>query len=1603
MNKKISQFEVTSTFEDGDILTLVQDGTNKIIHKDDFETSLSGTFATNERVDSIEEDIDTLDQKVDDNYTDLSNKIVEGDTNVTNNLTSNINEYYDVLNNKIITLEDKHDKDVSEVNDTVQGWIDEIDNKGDNSDLQELLNRIIQNENLITAIAEIIANGGGSSGEVPGFHTQPSNTIFPLSGYYKGTDASPLATTDTLNQALSKLENQVDAISSSSGSLPVIKTGESTPPTDNNIYTAAKVDEDYLRNNGDTSTGYTVFTQGIQGGEQFREGWDGVGASLWPLNGNKWKLEVDELFVRGNMTVNELTVNEIKAVGGDILVTLADMECTKVEVLSDAYRCYFDDGDGTKYNEFRVNDMAICQKFDGKNVKRYWRKVNAVGSNYIDLSLDICEPGSGYPEEGDNILQLGHMYESDPDLNTQMDERRNAIFISAKGTGAPRISFYKNIDDFTLADSDGVVRERVVIGGDVTKFVGIIYQTSDTGIVRVPVYQGIWQADRTYHYYDQVSHNGSLWICMNPNGTTVEPQEGEDDWQLQVSKGDQGQAGDDVAKWVEITGERLFLYEGPDFTGTPTPTQLSLLANTYGMTNPTYEWRLMTGDQGTVISQDKMAVVNPYNFPEGQRTVNLRCTVTDSTGSTYYDETQLAKLCNGAEGLDAYYIDLSNGTVVIPYDSDGNPKVELNTIYTTVSAYHGIEEVFISNIEVSVVSGAATVDVVGNTITLMSLSSDSAQIQLNVTLEDGVTVQKIWYIGRADDGEDGFNGTDASYAYMSGDMFFHYTSGSIIPTPTTITLTTEVFNVENPHYQWYWSVAGAYAWNEIENSNSPTLTVSYNGVYFISTGADEITFRCVVYDENSPDVTFEDMLTINNVRDGENVYRGALTNPYTSVDADADGTVTSTTVAVTDSTLKYGSQNITDYKLEYTQEKGQGSLTYDNNLKRLTCTALLTDEALWKINFITPQSSSTVVDSVDFTVVKNKQGQNGAAGTNQIMIYTNTSGAVPPRPTFSYRPAGSASSGGYTWRLDPVNSTTQLTWVSSGQYDPDAQAMKYDSGVGGYWTTPVIYSPLNGTNGKGVESIVIYYYRSTSQTSLSGGSWSTSVPTAAKGYYIWIYYYITYDDGSTARTDPVCVSGPAGADGAQGIQGPSLVVRKWQSGTTYRWTTNPEARDVVYYNKVYYAVATRGGSTSSTPGGSGWVAFNSFENIATGLLLAETATIAGWNFNDRAIWSLDENVILNGRGAEGTRGGSDDIFLAAGNTSGYQGVYGTDETILANNQALFRGYASGRLEIGNSSHTAGMSGEGSSDAIRFWAGSSYNSANTSNSNTPFRVYGNGELHAINADIQGTIKADAGYIGGFSLSNNWLSAQNNAVGSGGSYININNSNCTIQFGDDLVPSTAGGAFTLTGRIINKNNYGQDDIFGDTVSTALFLQTSGGKKRVALDSSGHIRGTAGISIITPNFGNNSWGTTSTGGIDYSDAPNFYKGMKYMNVFVFNPSSNRIVYLPTAQTRGSSESGRNNIYSMNEIFSSYQSPYNGSIIDSYVYMMTIVCQASSSYFIEVRGNSEAPIRNQYGEIHHSTDSNWQYGSHRQYGGRTATYLYFNRTWYILDSIKN
>lgn len=1311
MNKKISQFELTTKLQEQDLITLVQDGSNKNITSGSFTTSLSGTFATNERVDAVEEDVEILDTKVNDNYKDLSNKIVEGDTSVTTNLNSTITSYYDVLNNKIITLDTKHDTDMSEIGGTMQEWIDDIDNRSTLQQLQDALNRLTVAENTITALSELIANGGGS-GSAPGYHTQSTATIFPLSGYYKANDASPLATSDTLNQALSKLENQVEAVASSSGSLPVIKSTETTQPSDGTLYTSLKTEKTFLNKYGDTAEGRIDFKNGLQGGTIFRSGWDGQGASLYPF-GTKWNLELDNLFVRGNMTVNELTVNEIKAVGGDLLVTLGDMKCTKVETLADGYKCYFDTEDGTKYNEFVVNDMAICQQFDGKNVKRYWRKVNEVGRDYIVLSKDVCEPNSSEPGEGDTILQLGHMYEADPDYNLQMDERRNAIYISAKGMNAPRLTFYKGIDEFTLADDPvaGVVRERVVIGGEQTKFVGTIYQTSNTGIVRVPVYKGLWVSGNTYYYYDQVSHNGSLWICMKPDGTTAEPKDEEDDWQKQVSKGEAGTPSDDVAKWVEITGDRLFLYETPDDSGTPTPSTISLMANVHGMTNPSFKWTRL--DTGVTMGTYSSLEVFYTSLNKGQRTLSLRCTVTNSDGGEYYDDVQLAKLFNGAEGADAYYVDLSNGTAVIPYDESGNPKIVISEIYTDVMAYHGINAISIKNMTIKSVKGTATahVDLASNRVYLDTLNSTTAEITIGVTLEDGYSIDKVWYIGTTKDGENGFNGEDAMYMTMTGEQYFHYKSGETVPNPTYIDISTSTTNVNGATYKWYYSEAGKYSWNLIQNEAGPTLRVQYNSAWMNI--ADEVTFKCVVTDSVGNE--FYDFITINKVRDGENVYRGSLQNENCSIVTDENGifTADAARVATTTSKLRYGNEEVTNYTLQGygTPYYGTGpSLNYNSSTKELSyptdkLSAFTSDALVYRIDFYTTvKGANTKVDTVDFVISKSKQGVTGQDGKQEVTIYI-CSNSTPSRPTFTTLPT---ATGAYNWSLDAHYLSSYTTWSSKGTYNPNTNSIDLIPNTSYRWTEPVKFSGKDGVNGQDSYSPYI----------------------GSDGY--WYYY----DDSSHQYVRGRYAQGATGATGATGPAGPALVFRgDFSSSKTYYWTD--DRRDVVKHNGQYYIVKSKG-STSSI---SGFQVMSSFEMVATGLLLAQTANIAGWNFDPTGIiYSANKCVVLDpgndaNASAQVIAVGDENLLTDITNIGG----------VTRYNKGKVNIYKSGIITLGpldgNGRATVGISGYGSSsDEVRIWAGKPFDDG-TSQGNrfwAPFRVYQDGSMVANNATITGTL-------------------------------------------------------------------------------------------------------------------------------------------------------------------------------------------------------------------------------------------------------------------------
>lgn len=207
-----------------------------------------------------------------------------------------------------------------------------------------------------------------------------------------------------------------------------------------------------------------------------------------PKTGKSY-IEADEIYIRLKAYFDTMEVKHLSHVGGRVVLSPASMECTRVEVIStdmdalydyngdplydaessrlyalktgtrsvSVYRCYFKQSDDTKeiVNEFAVDDLAQCREFNVKeNVSQnvynqyYWRRVVAVGKDYIDLSADDCDAGSLEPKAGDTIVTVG---------NKTNEARQHVVFLSSYDDDAPCIKLYSGINDYSMLNKEVTV------------------------------------------------------------------------------------------------------------------------------------------------------------------------------------------------------------------------------------------------------------------------------------------------------------------------------------------------------------------------------------------------------------------------------------------------------------------------------------------------------------------------------------------------------------------------------------------------------------------------------------------------------------------------------------------------------------------------------------------------------------------------------------------------------------------------------------------------------------------------------------------------------------------------------------------------------------------------------------------------------------------------------------------------------------------------------------------------------------------------------------------------------------------------------------------
>ena len=189
----------------------------------------------------------------------------------------------------------------------------------------------------------------------------------------------------------------------------------------------------------------------VNGNIDFRKGVKfGDGGKIEIDEYNNTKLIIDYLTVNKKAVFTALDVQDMHHVGGRVLITPASMICNKVEEFADFYRCYFqnyDDGGNQIFNNFVVDDQAICKTLNTWGTTYYWRLVVGVGNNYIDLSKTDCDSNSDAPRAGDKIVQLGNR-------STNDNSRKSAIEISAYGDNTPSLIMYTDIDSYSLKSKE---------------------------------------------------------------------------------------------------------------------------------------------------------------------------------------------------------------------------------------------------------------------------------------------------------------------------------------------------------------------------------------------------------------------------------------------------------------------------------------------------------------------------------------------------------------------------------------------------------------------------------------------------------------------------------------------------------------------------------------------------------------------------------------------------------------------------------------------------------------------------------------------------------------------------------------------------------------------------------------------------------------------------------------------------------------------------------------------------------------------------------------------------------------------------------------------
>ena len=1107
----------------------------------------------------------------------------------------------------------------------------------------------------------------------------------------------------TAYSRIGELENKVDNLTykgqtytnGGGKGVYIIRTNDSTAPSNSNVFSALRSLAMFLRKDiSDTANGLITFLKGIIVKSYLKIGEFITGVSGGYID-EKGNLEMESGVFRKRLFVPEIAYNRTTYFKGR-MVNSPGGGCT---VLS-----YVDNGDGTYTIAPDLTDADGLSQFVDDILTTYFVTKNSEGklNGFEEMKFRVTAadytakkftviPRPGHsdwkPAEQMVLAQTGNF--TDP-------ERQTYILIDSVN-GNNCITFFDNANTWDPEPAQmpawfGKKKGMTVNGIDCEKYSAVLQQVLLTGLifqideitgnkVRVPLDKGEWVAGK-YAYYDRVSHNGALWLCVDDNGTTTEPSDDNPAWLKQVAEGQKGDPGLSV-----IGGGHWESANTPYSANTMVTLANCVFLSKVGTSNPPIrilrvkggnflrkkdggyylagkpadwevneDWdmlldgRELKGESITFLGEFATAPANPKNGDSYRNT-------TDRATYIYQDGRWQLMISDGKDGKGYEYIytrgNIIDNTPEKPdsQQKDGYVPEGWTDNYLGTDADHQVEWGCTRFKENGVWSEFSDPAVVhrwskdGENAIMADF--DNEMVNAALTSDGKVVSSQTW-------------NTTVSMWYGTEKL----TLDSITCTPDTNLLCAT-------------------------DKNTGVVTISVSaGATLAATNTVKITIRATKNGQQySRDLSF----TVAGVRggaDGSDAVLYSIIVSATSVSKDKNGNYSVSSVScyrqksvggvistTTDGTLKYSIDGGTETTINNNTAISSGNFT-----KTLKFIFYVNDRV------VDVETVPMIVDGKDGATgpqgIPGTPGKDGADGES-ITAAGHWESANTP---YAKNSTVSFAGGSYLSKVQTSNPPLPPLRVRGGSYlrkkdggyilsgkrsdkavNSDWQEMT--SGVEpspSYWLdSPVSTINFTSTGTPSPSAFVVTMKQNvggnvsdTNRFYLAArkynGSWlahvgatlsnQISVPATAGYTQFTVRAYQSASDANAWNNNFVAEKGVGVAnDGAIGATGATGAFPRdrgvFTSGQTYVW--NADYRDKVIYliGGVYYnfLVKNYGASVTAAPtsanGDSNWEAMQKFVNIATDTLFADGANVAGFMFKDKVLKSFNdkgETLLING-------------------------------------------------------------------------------------------------------------------------------------------------------------------------------------------------------------------------------------------------------------------------------------------------------------------------------------------------------------------------------------